>query len=241
MSRTLRILTIGHSHVVAVNRAMWRTLAEDPSFSITVAAPKMFQGDLRPLTVDLEPEGSRLNLVSLDAAWTGRMHVFHYDHPQLRQLMHEGEFDIVHAWEEPYIYAGYQIARSLRDSPSRFVFRTAQSLLKRYPPPFNLFERQTLRRAQAWIAGGHLVFEAMLKRGFPQETGRVLTLAVDVAAFRPLTVDQRGEVLEELRMQSPVLGFLGRLSQDKGLDILMRAVELLPASQPWNLLLLGSF
>lgn len=240
MGRTLRILTIGHSHIVALNRAMWRELAQDHNFDITVAAPKVFKGDLRPLTVDPEPAGSPLHLVSLDAKWTGRIHLFRYHHGQLRKLMHEGKFDIVHAWEEPYIYAGYQIARSLRDSPSRFVFRTAQSLVKRYPPPFNFFERQTLRWTQAWIAGGHLVFETMLKRGFPRETGRVLTLAVDVDAFRPLTDDQRRKVLQELGMQSPVLGFLGRLSQDKGLDVLMRAVELLPASQPWNLLLLGS-
>ncbi|HLY99238.1 MAG TPA: glycosyltransferase family 4 protein [Candidatus Angelobacter sp.] len=240
MGRTLRILTIGHSHVLAVNRAMWRTLAEDTGFSITVAAPGTFQGDLRPLTVDPEPEGSRLRLISLDAAWTGRIHIFHYDHAQLRRLMREGEFDIVHAWEEPYIYAGYQIARALRDCPSRFVFRTAQSLLKRYPPPFSFFERQTLRRAQAWIAGGSLVFETMVQRGFPEEKGRVLTLAVDVSAFRPLASEQRQRVLEELGLHAPVLGFLGRLSQDKGLDVLMRAVELLPVSQSWNLLLLGS-
>jgi glycosyltransferase involved in cell wall biosynthesis len=240
VGRPLRLLTIGHSHVVGANRAMWRELAEDSSFSVTVAAPRVFQGDLRPLTVDPEPEGSRLHLVPLDAAWTGRIHVFHYHHGQLRKLMREGEFDIVHAWEEPYIYAGYQIARSLRDSPSRFVFRTAQSLVKRYPPPFSFFERQTLRRAQAWVAGGQLVFETMLQRGFPKEKGRVLTLSVDVAAFRPLTGEQRRQVLEELGMQAPLLGFLGRLSQNKGLDVLMHAVELLPASQPWNLLLLGS-
>ncbi len=240
MARPLRVLTIGHSHVVGVNRAMWRKLAEDPGFNITVAAPKVFQGDLRPLTIDPEPAGSRLNLAPLDAAWTGRIHVFHYHHGQLRKLMRDGEFDIVHAWEEPYIYAGYQIARSLRNCRSRFVFRTAQNLMKRYPPPFSFFERQTLRRAQAWIAGGSLVFENMVKRGFPPEKGRVLTLAVDVSAFRPLTTDQRREVLQELGMQAPLLGFLGRLSQEKGLDILMRALELLPVSQPWSLLLLGS-
>jgi glycosyltransferase involved in cell wall biosynthesis len=240
MGKPLRVLTIGHSHVVGVNRAMWRKLAEDPGFSITVAAPKVFQGDLRPLTVDPEPQGSRLHLVPLDVAWTGRIHFFHYHHGQLRKLMREGEFDIVHAWEEPYIYAGYQIARSLRNCRSRFVFRTAQNLVKRYPPPFSFFERQTLRRAQAWIAGGSLVFETMVKRGFPKEKGRVLTLAVDVGAFRPLAPDQRRQVLEELGLQSPLLGFLGRLSQDKGLDVLMRALELLPVSQPWSLLLLGS-
>ncbi len=239
--KPLRILTIGHSHIVAMNRAMWRELAQqDPSFNITVAAPRTFKGDLRPLTIDPEPPGSLLNVVPLDAAWTGRIHVFRYDNRQLRRLMREGDFDVVHAWEEPYIYAGYQIARSLRGVGSRFVFRTAQNLVKRYPPPFNYFERQTLRRAQGWIAGGSLVFEAGVKRGFPRDRGRILTLSVDVDAFHPLGDRERHDLLRELGLEPPVLGFLGRLSADKGLDVLMRAMELLPKDQRWSLLLLGS-
>jgi glycosyltransferase involved in cell wall biosynthesis len=239
--KPLRILTIGHSHIVGMNRAMWRELAQqDTSFSITVAAPRTFKGDLRPLTIDAEPPGSLLTVVPLDAAWTGRIHVFRYDHRQLRRLMREGDFDVVHAWEEPYIYAGYQIARALRGLRSRFVFRTAQNLVKRYPPPFNYFERQTLRRAQGWIAGGQLVFEAGIKRGFPRDRGRILTLAADTGAFHPLADSERQGLLRELSLEPPVLGFLGRLSADKGLDVLMRAMELLPKDQRWSLLLLGS-
>lgn len=239
--KSLRILTIGHSHIVAMNRAMWRELAQqDPSISITVAAPRTFKGDLRPLTIDPEPPGSLLKVVPLDAAWTGRIHVFRYDNRQLRRLIREGDFDVVHAWEEPYIYAGYQIARALQGVRSRFVFRTAQNLVKRYPPPFNYFERQTLRRAQAWIAGGRLVFEAGIKRGFPKDRGRILTLSVDVDAFHPLGESERKGLLRELGLEPPVLGFLGRLSADKGLDVLMRAMELLPKDQSWSLLLLGS-
>ena len=240
MSKPLRILTIGHSHIVALNRAMWRELAQDSNFNITVAAPRTFQGDLRPLTCDPEPAGSPLHVVPLDAKWTGRIHFFRYHDKQLRQLMREGDFDIVHAWEEPYIYAGYQIARALHDSPARFVFRTAQNLVKRYPPPFSYFERRTLRRTQAWIAGGNLVFETRVRQGYPKDRGRILTLAVDLTAFHPLLEDQRKQLLQELGIQGPVIGFLGRLSADKGLDVLMRALELLPASEPWTLLLLGS-
>src|SRR5882724_9697059 len=240
MSKPLRILTIGHSHIVALNRAMWRELAQDSNFNITVAAPRTFQGDLRPLTCDPEPAGSPLHVVPLDAKWTGRIHCFRYHNAQLRALMREGNFDIVHAWEEPYIYAGYQIARALHDSPARFVFRTAQNLVKRYPPPFSYFERRTLRRTQAWIAGGNLVFETRVRQGYPKDRGRILTLAVDLTAFHPLLEDQRKQLLQELGIQGPVIGFLGRLSADKGLDVLMRALELLPASEPWTLLLLGS-
>ena len=223
-----------------MNRAMWRELAQDPGFDITVAAPRFFKGDLRPLTIDPEPPESPLKLVALDASGTGWIHGFRYNKAQLHALMRESNFDVVHAWEEPYIYAGYQIARALRGLPSRFVFRTAQNLLKRYPPPFRYFEHATLKRAQGWISGGSLGFETMLKRGYPTDRGRILPLAVDLKAFRPIEDGKRKEVLKEIGLQPPVLGFLGRLSKDKGLALIMQALELLPASQPWNLLLLGS-
>jgi glycosyltransferase involved in cell wall biosynthesis len=240
VSKPLRLLVIGHSLVIALNRSTWRELATDPSFDVTVAAPQFFQGDLRPVNIEPEPQGSRLTLVPLDASWTGRIHIFRYRHRQLRQLMRQGEFDVVHAWEEPYVYAGYQIARSLRDSPSRFVFRTAQNLVKNYPPPFGYFEKQTVGRAQAWIAGGNLVFDAMVRRGYPKDKGKVLTLSVDTAAFRPLSDDERNHARKEMGLQAPVIGFLGRFSQEKGVDVLMQAIELLPRHQPWSLLLLGS-
>ena len=240
MSRPLNILTIGHSHIVDTNRAMWRTLAESPEFTITVAAPKFFQGDLRPLTIDPEPPGSRLALAPLDAQWTGWIHGFRYNNAQLRRLMREGNFDVVHAWEEPYIYAGYQIARSLEGLPSRFAFRTAQNLLKRYPPPFNYFERVTVNRAQAWIAGGDLVFETMLQRGYPMERGRIMSLAVDLQAFHPILDIEKQAIVQELGLKPPVLGFVGRLSREKGLNVLMKAIELLPRETPWSVLLLGS-
>jgi glycosyltransferase involved in cell wall biosynthesis len=236
----LRILTVGHSHIIALNRGMWRELARDTNFNVTVAAPRSFLGDLRPLTIEPEPAGSPLNLVSLDATWTNHIHVFRYHNRQLHKLMCEGGFDVVHAWEEPYIYAGYQIARALRDDRARFVFRTAQNLVKRYPPPFNYFECWTLHRAQAWIAGGNLVFETRIQHGYPKERGRVLSLAVDLAAFHPLLDHERRQLLKELGIQRPVIGFLGRLCAAKGVGLLMQALEMLPPAQPWDLLLLGS-
>ncbi len=240
MNRPLRVLTIGHSYCVALNRAVAREVACDPDFEVTAAAPAFFQGDLRPVVLEPEPPGSRLHVAPLDTQLSRYIHVFRYDGRALRNLIEKGDFDVVHAWEEPYIFAGYQIARALRHSPARFCFRTAQSYVKRYPPPFNYFERVVLGRAQGWIAGASLVYQAMLSKGFPQETGRILNLAVDLDQFRPLAPEVRGEVLAELGLEPPVVGFIGRLTQAKGLDVLMQAMEKIGGSRPWSLLLLGS-
>jgi glycosyltransferase involved in cell wall biosynthesis len=238
MSR-LRIMTIGHSYCVAMNRALVREIARDPAFEITVAAPSFFQGDLRPIVMEPEPAGSPLRVVPIRTRLSKFIHLFSYDGAALKALVREG-FDLVHAWEEPYVFAGYQIARSLRDSSSRFCFRTAQSYVKRYPPPFNYFERSVLDRAQGWIAGASLVFEAMTRKGFPKDTGRILNLAVDVDEFRPLASATRAEVLKELGLEPPVVGFVGRLTRAKGLDVLMQAMEKIGGASKWSLLLLGS-
>lgn len=237
---SLRILTIGHSYCVAMNRALIREVARDTELDVTVAAPSYFHGDLRPIELEPEPSGSRLRIAPLDTTLSRYIHLFRYNSAGLKKLVREGRFDVVHAWEEPYVFAGYQIARALKNSPARFCFRTAQSYVKKYPPPFSHFEKVVLARAQGWIAGASLVREAMLRRGFPESKGRTLNLAVDLAEFQPMPADARTQVLAELGLQAPVVGFVGRLTEAKGLDVLMQAMEQVGGARPWSLLLLGS-
>jgi phosphatidyl-myo-inositol dimannoside synthase len=239
MSQQLRVLTIGHSYAVRMNRAVARAVAEDPGFSVTVATPTFFRGDFGPVEAEAEAPASALKLVPLKASLTRAIHLFRYEQSALDRLIRQGEFDVVHAWEEPYIFAGYQIARSLRVERARFCFRTAQSYVKRYVPPFGFFERTVLQRAQGWIAGASLVREAMLRRNYPERSGRILSLAVDPSAFRILTTEERQAVLAELRLEPPVIGFIGRFVAAKGVDILLQALDRL-LDRKWSLLLLGS-
>ena len=240
MTKPIRILAIGHSFVVAMNRAILRELARSGEFEITVAAPRFYCGDLRPLDLEPEPAGSALRVLGLSAYWTRWVHLFRYDQGELERLIADGEFDVVHAWEEPYVVSGFQVARALGKSSARFCFRTAQNNIKNYPLPFSYFEREVVRRAQAWIAGGHLVYDAMKEKGFPAAQGRVLTLGVDTTAFKPFTESQRSSVQSELGLRGPVVGFLGRLTKTKGVGVLLRAMERVDPKQEWSLFFIGS-
>lgn len=242
MNRKIRILAIGHSYVVALNRSLLREVAADKDFEIVIIAPELFLSELGPIRCEPEPSGSPLKLVALPIHWGHWVYTFGYATRALNQLLKEGNFDVVYAWEEPYIYAGYQIARAVaRFAPdAAFCFRTAQSLPKKYPPPFNYFERKCLERADAWVAGAHLVYENSVVRGYPAERGTVLTLAVDTSAFVPLPEGERRSVRDELGLRAPVLGYIGRLTPEKGIDVMLRAIEMLESSREWSLLVLGS-
>ena len=237
MSEKLRVLTIGHSYVVALNQAVPAAIAKDPDVDITVAAPSFHYGDLRRLKLERTTHPDYA-IVPLDAKFTRWNQLSWYDNGALRKLVRSGDFDVVHAWEEPYCVAGYQIAQAVRKTSARFMFRTAKSLVTSYPWPFSKFERATVARADGWVAGGQLVYEAMVRKGFPEATGRVITLGVDMNRFQPVAAADRDQVRRSLGLNEPVIGFIGRLVKAKGLDLLMEA--LLKVRGEWSLLVLGA-
>ncbi|WP_442506627.1 glycosyltransferase family 4 protein [Novipirellula sp. SH528] len=237
---TLRLLSIGHSYVLGVNRRLPHELQSQSGgrWDVTVVAPDRFVGnnDLRPL--EFEPfDDEPADVKVLPARWTSKVHVFYYC--GLRKLIRKGNFDLIHAWEEPYIFAGMQIARAVqRTTP--LVFSTCQNNVKSYPPPFSWFERSCVKRMAGWTYIGGLVKDAMEKRsGYPDKPSHYLPLGFDSELFQP----NRETALPELAelgwdRSIPIIGYLGRLVPEKGLRVLMDALD--QTAQPWRLLLVGA-
>src|SRR5437763_830943 len=131
----MKVLAIGHSYVVRLNRQSIARAAELGRFQLTIAAPEFFQGDLRPLTLEPDWSPGAHRLESLPTRLSNRIHFFHYQQLALARLIREGKFDLVYAWEEPYIASGFQIARAVNTRRTRFAFQTCQNQVKTYPPP----------------------------------------------------------------------------------------------------------
>lgn len=237
MTRPLRLLTVGHSYVVALNRRLPHELARVGSgrWEITAAAPAFVHGDLRPIQLEHFP-GEACRLVSVPAYLTRRTHFMLYGRT-LRRLLHE-RWDMVHCWEEPYVVAGFQLARwTPRHVP--FVFWTAQNLSKRYPPPFAWFERFCVRRCAGWQACGHTIVTALEPRGYSAKPHRVTPLGVDMEVFRPDAAagESMRRSLGWAEPGPPVVGYLGRLAPEKGLRVLTAALDALRT--PWRALFVG--
>jgi glycosyltransferase involved in cell wall biosynthesis len=234
---TLKLLTIGHSYVVASNRRLAHEMAVQGRgrWSVTAAAPKRLNGDLREVV--LEPighEASRTEPLAVRFGWSP--HLRHYE-PRVRAVLNR-PWSVVHIWEEPYVAAAAQIA-SAAPPDARVVPATFQNLVKRYPPPFSYFERRVMRRAAGWIAFGETVHAAQSSKsvyaGLPS---RVIAPGVDVCRFRPDAQARRatrGRLGWDERI--PVVGFLGRFVAEKGLSTLMEALD--RAREPWRALFIG--
>jgi glycosyltransferase involved in cell wall biosynthesis len=231
-----RLLTIGHSYVVSLNRRLAHEMARqgEGRWSVTAAAPAAYHGDLRPIALEAVP-GEACEVRSVTAHLTQFPHLMFYG--GLRSLLGE-PWDVIHCWEEPYVAAGAQIA-GLAAPGAQLVFATFQNLPKRYPPPFNWMERRVVRRADGWIAFGRTVHETQLARpGYSKMPSRVIPPGVDTERFAP-DASARTRVRSERGWNDdvPVVGFVGRFVAAKGLAVLSAALTRL--AEPWRALFVG--
>jgi glycosyltransferase involved in cell wall biosynthesis len=244
MQRPRKLLTVGHSYVVALNRRLAHEMARVGAgqWEVVVAAPTYFKGsrDLRPVTLERQHR-EPCQLVPVRAYLTGRVHLFFYGLKLRSLLLSENCWDMVHCWEEPYILAGRQIAWW---APKRtpLVYFSFQNLAKKYPPPFGGLERRCLARSAGWIAAGQTVVEALRSRpGYRDRPWTIIPPGVDTDHFR------RNECAGSMVRRSlgwqadggpPVVGYLGRFLPEKGLPLLLGALD--KVKTPWRALFVGS-
>jgi glycosyltransferase involved in cell wall biosynthesis len=230
-----RLLTISHSYCVALNRRLPQELARNSDWDVTAVGPATFPGDFGWHT--LEAAGDEpCKVVGVPVRFSRRIHVMRYG-GGLRQLLNE-HWDLVHCWEEPYVAAAAQVARRVaRGVP--LVFATFQNISKRYPPPFSWFERASMARADGIIAFGRTAADVVAGRGVDGRPLAIIPPGVDLATFRP-DAARRAATLAQLGWAegTAVVGFVGRLVREKGIELLMQTLDGL--SVPWRALVVGS-
>jgi glycosyltransferase involved in cell wall biosynthesis len=235
MKARRRLLTIAHSYCVALNRRLPHEIARAGDWDVTAVGPARFRGDFGWHTLEPAP-GESCTVVPVPVIFGRRIHVMRYGRA-LSSLLAE-PWDLVHCWEEPYVAAALQIAHGV--SPNvPLVLATFQNIAKRYPPPFNWIERYSMARADGVIAFGRTTAEVVAARGFDRAPVAVIPPGVDLAQFRPDEA-RRAATLARLGWSDgiPVVGFVGRLVPEKGIDWLTMVLDRM--TTPWRALVVGS-
>ena len=238
--RALRLLSVGHSYTVGANRALPHAIERESAgrWRVEVASPKATAAgrDLRATTLAVGPS-EPCPVHAIDTYNRREVHTFLYGR-RLKALL-AGGWDLVHCWEEPFVLAGAQVAR-WTPAGTPLLFRSAQSLNKLYPFPFNRVEAYTLGRAAGWLCSGVTVEDNLLGRpGYAERPHARIPLGVDVERFRPDPA-ARLDTLQRLGWAAngpPVVGYLGRLVPEKGLRVLTAALDGLRT--PWRALVIG--
>jgi glycosyltransferase involved in cell wall biosynthesis len=221
----MRVLMISKALVVGAYQRKAEELAKLPGMELMVVTPPSWILEGKPQRLE-RTYTAGYQLAVEPIAFNGHFHVHFY--PWLRRRFAHFRPQLVHVDEEAYNLATFQALRLARRSGARSVFFTWQNLDRRYPWPFSAMERYVLGAADSCIAGNEEAAAIQRRRGFRKRIEVIPQFGVDPELFAPEPAPHEGFVI----------GFSGRLVEQKGLWVLCEAFEQLPAD--CRLLLAGS-
>jgi len=215
--KLLRVLMLSKACLVGIYQRKLEEIARYEDVELRVIVPPYWRDERG--RIDLERAYTQgYDLVVEPMALNGHFHLHFY--PHLGRHLRDFRPDLVHLDEEPYNLATFHGMVLARQVGGRTLWFSWQNLLRRYPPPFSLFEQYCLRHADGAIVGSHTAAEVWRAKGYAGPMAIIPQFGVDPHLFSP--VPRR----EEDRPFT--VGFAGRLVEEKGADLLLKAVAGLP-------------
>lgn len=211
----MRVMMISKALVSGVYQKKAEELAKLPDVELFVVVPPYWHEDrvgdqhLQPMFTD------GYELVVEPMRFNGRHHVHHY--PGLGRRMREIRPDIVHIDEEPYNFVTAHATRLAKRNGARTLFFAWQNLYRRYPPPFRLFELYNYRAASAAIVGNRDAGWVLRRKHYRGPIAVIPQFGVDPDIYSPPESRRMG-------LDGPVVGYIGRIVEEKGVDLLIDAL-----------------
>lgn len=223
----MKVLVISHSCVVDVNQQVYVALRQVENTEVALLVPANWTN---------EYTGAAMTPTVLPAVdfpvWQepvvkpGSIPLHFYRRMPIKEIKSFAP-DVILASQEPYSLVCGQAMRLASVLRIPFAFQTNQNIRKDYPPPFSWVERAALRRAAYGLAYSEEACQVMRAKG---RTGpmEVVPYATDVSLFtRQDSVALRTKL--GLPAEAVVIGYMGRLIPEKGLDTLVAAMHRLKA------------
>jgi glycosyltransferase involved in cell wall biosynthesis len=224
---SMRVLMVSKACLVGAYQRKLEEIARYDDVELTVAVPPSWRDERGELLLE-RAYTAGYDLVVEPMRFNGSFHVHYY--PRLGRRIARLRPDLIHVDEEPYNLATAHAMWLARRAGARTLFFSWQNLNRRYPMPFRWLEGYVLRHSDYAIVGNQASTQVWRDKGYHGPLVVIPQFGVDPEIFK--TAPNR---------QDPgrgyVIGFVGRLVFEKGVDLLLEAAAALPGL--WRLTIGG--
>ncbi len=224
----MRILMISKACIVGTYQRKLEEIARFQDIELLVIVPPSWRDGSRSIRLE-RAYTTGYQLVVEPVAFNGSYHLHFY--PHLGRRLRAFGPDIVHVDEEPYNFATFHALRLAKNTGTRALWFTWQNLNRRYPLPFRLIERYNLNHSDYGIAGSAGAETVWREKGYAGPLTVIPQFGVDPEIYAP--IDDTGDPSQEF-----LIGYVGRLVEEKGIDLLLEAMSAMAGV--WRLIIVGA-
>jgi glycosyltransferase involved in cell wall biosynthesis len=233
----MKLLVVSHPCVVDTNQAFYAEVERLTGWSLTLVVPASWRSEYGLLRPQRWPtlQGDLLPLAVMGSG-NIPLHVYRARFGTLLRRVHP---DAIYMHHEPCCLATQQVYHANQATVRAPIgFYAAQNIYKRYPMPLAVLERWVLRRS-SFAFPVSVEAETVLRYKGYRGVAPVLPLALDTTVYRPQP-DKAALLRGDLGVnsQAPVIGYVGRLVEEKGLLMLLDALSEL-TDIDWQFVLIG--
>jgi len=209
----VRLVVVSHACAVPPNQVLYAELERLTGWDMTLVLPRRWDTEFGPRAAERWPAFGG-EIVPLPVIGSGSVprHVYGRGLSETLKRAIGGAMFVHH---EPYGLATMQAFAVLGRTETTLGFYSSQNLAKRYPAPVRWGERGVFARADYAVAATGAVVDVLRKKGYKGDANVLAMLGVDTARFRPAPQREPREL---------VVGFVGRLTFEKGVDVLLDAL-----------------
>jgi glycosyltransferase involved in cell wall biosynthesis len=241
----MKLMVVGHPFLLAHNQKKYVAMKQlDPELRLRLVVPSRWRERFDPTDCQVHPALIPEEVVPLKA-WPSERHMTYLHSPlRMAAILREFQPDAIHIEEEPQALITVEtiaLQRVFARNAAVTLFSWDNLLRpRRFPMGFlkRALRAYSLRRVAGMICGNRRAAELLNDEGrFKGVVEVVPQYGLDVTEHQP---GKESHLRAKLGLDgSVVVSYVGRLVPEKGLRLLIDALDHLP-SLPWKLLLVGA-
>lgn len=217
-------------------RHKFALMERDARFEIGLICPKAWGAQSAEMDLETPPYYFR----QLDIRLNGHNHFHTY--VGLARAIDDFQPDVLNIEEEHYSLVTAQAFLLAKKRGIPAIFYTWQNIAKTYPPPFSWIEKMVLGQAAVAVGGNAESIAILRQKGYQGPCMQIPQMGINLEFFAPRTSGdserKRAKSEQGLNPEQFWIGFVGRLVEEKGIQVLLKALALSP-KQMVHALILG--
>lgn len=218
-SARLRVLFVSHTYIVGLNQGKLNAIAETGVVEVGLLVPQKWEAPQWNKQLELESPYPAIQTYSAPIWFSGRAGAYFYSPLAVLNTINHFRPDIIQVEQEVFSLSAFEIALFAKLFGKPLVLFGWENMARQLSPLRQWIRQFVFNTTQLILAGNHEGAEIMKQWGFKKPIEVMPQMGVDTTVFAPPSPKSATARL--------TIGFVGRLSHHKGIDLLIEAACIL--------------